>query len=107
MIKAVIFDLDGTLAESKTEIKSETAVLVSRLLKVKKVGIIGGGSLERFKVQILNELNNKVYTPVSVEDAVGGIGSSCGKLPAAKMRYERMPTAKTAPSAAKNEFLMT
>ena len=41
----IVFDLDGTLAESKTEIKSETAVLVSRLLKVKKVGIIGGSGL--------------------------------------------------------------
>ena len=52
----IIFDLDGTLTESKAEISRETAMLLSSLLKEKKVGIIGGGALERFKAQVLSDL---------------------------------------------------
>ena len=51
--KLIIFDLDGTLTKSKTEIDPETAGLLSGLLRIKKVGIIGGGAFERFKVQVL------------------------------------------------------
>ncbi len=51
--KLIIFDLDGTLTESKAEIDSKTAGLLRDLLKEKKVGIIGGGALERFRVQVL------------------------------------------------------
>lgn len=49
----IIFDLDGTLTESKVEIDPETTGLLGDLLKEKKVGIIGGGAFERFKIQVL------------------------------------------------------
>ncbi|MBI2062589.1 MAG: HAD-IIB family hydrolase [Candidatus Yanofskybacteria bacterium] len=49
----IVFDLDGTLTESKSEISLETAALLTKLLKQKKVGIAGGGTFERFKVQVL------------------------------------------------------
>src|SRR3989338_3542490 len=52
----IVFDLDGTLTESKAEIDSELAVLLSALLKEKKVGIIGGGALERLTGQVLVDL---------------------------------------------------
>lgn len=51
--KLIIFDLDGTLTESKVEIGKEIAFLLDSLLKEKKVGIIGGGMIERFKIQVL------------------------------------------------------
>ena len=55
--KLIIFDLDGTLTESKEEVDKETAVLLSGLLKEKKVGIVGGGAFERFKIQVLDKLD--------------------------------------------------
>lgn len=51
--KLIIFDMDGTLTESKAEIDPKTAILLSDLLKAKKVGIVGGGAFERFKIQVL------------------------------------------------------
>ena len=55
--KLIIFDLDGTLTESKKEIDKTTVVLLSGLLKEKRVGIVGGGAFERFKIQVLDGLN--------------------------------------------------
>jgi hypothetical protein len=52
----IVFDLDGTLTQSKAKISQETARLLSALLKEKRVGIIGGGTLERFQVQVLSSL---------------------------------------------------
>ena len=44
-MKLVIFDLDGTLAESKQALTSEMAALVGRLLAVTRVAVISGGAL--------------------------------------------------------------
>jgi hypothetical protein len=52
----VVFDLDGTLAPSKSVMDQEMAKLIKELLTVKKVAVIGGGKLELFKHQFLNEL---------------------------------------------------
>lgn len=52
----IVFDLDGTLAPTKAPMDAEMAKLMERLLKAKKVAIIGGGKLELFKYQFLNEL---------------------------------------------------
>jgi HAD superfamily hydrolase (TIGR01484 family) len=52
-MKALIaFDLDGTLAASKSAIDPET----SKLLGVVKVAIISGGALQQFKEQVLAHL---------------------------------------------------
>jgi len=52
----VVFDLDGTLAPSKSIMDKEMGNLVRQLLLEKKVAVIGGGKLELFKHQFLNEL---------------------------------------------------
>jgi hydroxymethylpyrimidine pyrophosphatase-like HAD family hydrolase len=39
----VVFDLDGTLAESKASIDSEMATLLGGLLGIVKVAVISGG----------------------------------------------------------------
>jgi HAD superfamily hydrolase (TIGR01484 family) len=49
----IIFDLDGTLAESKQVMDSEMTGLLARLLKQKRVAVISGGSLDQFKKQFL------------------------------------------------------
>lgn len=56
MKKLIIFDLDGTLAESKQPLTSEMAVLVSQLLNVTNIAVISGGALSQFLKQIIAQL---------------------------------------------------
>jgi len=52
----MVFDLDGTLAESKAAIDAEMAGLLGALLAVVKVAIISGGGLPQFETQVLAHL---------------------------------------------------
>src|SRR3990167_5485700 len=45
----IVFDFDGTLAETKSEMDTEMAGLIRKLLQEKKVAVIGGGKYELFK----------------------------------------------------------
>lgn len=56
MKKLVIFDLDGTLAESKSAIDHEMAGHLSKLLEVARVAIISGGDWPQFEKQVLDHL---------------------------------------------------
>ena len=56
MKRLIIFDLDGTLAESKSAIDDEMASLLTRLLAVVKVAIISGGDFPQFQEQVLGHL---------------------------------------------------
>jgi HAD superfamily hydrolase (TIGR01484 family) len=49
----VIFDLDGTLAQSKSSLDAEMAGLLGRLLGIVKVAIISGGAFAQFEKQAL------------------------------------------------------
>lgn len=54
--KVLIFDLDGTLAESKQPLDPEMAWLLAELLEDRKVAVISGGSFEQFKRQFIASL---------------------------------------------------
>ncbi len=56
MKKVIVFDLDNTLAESKSPITPEMAVKLSALLNKYDIGIISGGKFEQFKTQIIDRL---------------------------------------------------
>ncbi len=56
MKKLIIFDLDGTLAKSKSAIDQEMATLFAHLLEVKQVAIISGGDWPQFEKQVLHHL---------------------------------------------------
>lgn len=56
MKKLVVFDLDGTLAESKTPLDIEMATLLSALLAIVKVAVISGGDWPQFMNQLLVNL---------------------------------------------------
>ena len=58
MKKLIVFDLDGTLAESKSSIDAEMATLLDRLLGVVKVSIISGGAWAQFEKQVLAHLTH-------------------------------------------------
>jgi HAD superfamily hydrolase (TIGR01484 family) len=52
----IIFDLDGTVAPSKSPMDSEMAKLIKSLLGLKKVAIISGGRLQLFDLELLKPL---------------------------------------------------
>jgi hypothetical protein len=52
----IVFDLDGTIAESKSPLDAEMATLLGGLLAVVKVAIISGGNWPQFQKQVLSHL---------------------------------------------------
>ena len=56
MYKLILFDLDGTLAESKQPITTEMAALLAQILAATRVAIISGGALPQFLSQAIAEL---------------------------------------------------
>jgi HAD superfamily hydrolase (TIGR01484 family) len=56
MKNLIVFDLDGTLAESKSPLDAEMAALVGRLLAVVRVAVISGGAWPQFQTQVLGRL---------------------------------------------------
>jgi HAD superfamily hydrolase (TIGR01484 family) len=64
----VVFDLDGTLAQSKAAIDAEMAGLLDRLLSMVKVAVISGGAWPQFQQQLLAQLG-------ACCDADGGRGA--------------------------------
>jgi phosphomannomutase len=56
MFKLIIFDLDGTLTESKQPISPEMAVRLCELLNRTKIAIISGGAIQQFLKQVVAQL---------------------------------------------------
>ena len=56
MKKLIVFDLDGTLAESKASLDEEMATLLGGLLNIVKVAVISGGNWPQFEKQVLAHL---------------------------------------------------
>ena len=58
MKKLIVFDLDGTLAESKSPTDCEMAGLLDSLLGIVKVAVISGGKWSQFEKQVLAHLSH-------------------------------------------------
>jgi phosphomannomutase len=56
MKKLIVFDLDGTLAGSKSSLDSEMSALLHGLLLILKVAVISGGDWPQFEEQLLSNL---------------------------------------------------
>jgi HAD superfamily hydrolase (TIGR01484 family) len=54
--KLIVFDLDGTLAESKAAIDDEMSGLLHELLGTVKVAVISGGDWPQFEKQVVSHL---------------------------------------------------
>lgn len=52
----IVFDLDGTLIETKSPMDREMSRLLAKLLTMKRVAVIGGGKYEIFKSLFLQRL---------------------------------------------------
>src|SRR3989344_8983282 len=56
MPKLIFFDLDGTLAVSKSNLTQEMAGLVAELLERTRVAVVSGGALPQFLEQVVEQL---------------------------------------------------
>jgi phosphomannomutase len=56
MKRLIVFDLDGTLAKSKTSLDAEMSSLIHALLGVVRVAVISGGAWPQFESQVLAKL---------------------------------------------------
>lgn len=56
MKKLIVFDLDGTLAESKSSLDAEMSRLLYDLLAIVKVAVISGGDWPQFEKQFVANL---------------------------------------------------
>jgi len=61
MKKLIVFDLDGTLAPSKSTISEEISKLLGTLLSISKVAVISGGDWPQFEKQLLSKLPHDKY----------------------------------------------
>jgi phosphomannomutase len=56
MKRLIVFDLDGTLAKSKSPLDGEMSGLLHALLGIVKVAVISGGAWPQFESQVLSNL---------------------------------------------------
>lgn len=56
--KLIVFDLDGTLAESKAALDPEMATLLNALISIVRVAVISGGDWPQFEAQLLSKLSH-------------------------------------------------
>lgn len=61
MKKLIVFDLDGTLAESKSSLDAKMSALLHDLLGIVKVAVISGGGWPQFEKQLLSNLPHDPY----------------------------------------------
>ncbi|QVL34083.1 HAD-IIB family hydrolase [Telmatocola sphagniphila] len=57
MKKLIVYDLDGTLAPSKSSLDAEMASLIGNLCRIVHVAVISGGNWPQFEIQVLSKLS--------------------------------------------------
>ena len=106
MKKLIVFDLDGTLAESKASLDAEMATLLSTLLGIVKVAVISGGDWPQFEKQVLANLRTTNAWPIylsflPVEQSstnTQGIGKSSIRKISPRLKKKRSSALSTRPS---------
>jgi HAD superfamily hydrolase (TIGR01484 family) len=73
MKKVIAFDLDGTLADSKSPLDDRMANLLGRLLEKYSVCVISGGKYAQFETQLINNLhvNEELLTKLHIMPTCG------------------------------------
>ena len=56
MKRLIVFDLDGTIAESKSPLDDEMSILLRDLLGIVKVAVMSGGNWPQFEKQLVSNL---------------------------------------------------
>ena len=72
MKKLIVFDLDGTLADSKSAVDPEMSELLHDLLDIVKVAVISGGDWAQFEKQLVSNLpHDKLLANLSLLPTCG------------------------------------
>jgi hypothetical protein len=72
MKKLIVFDLDGTLAESKASLDADMSRLLHDLLGIVKVAVISGAGWPQFEKQVLSHLpQDETLTNLSILPTCG------------------------------------
>lgn len=71
--KVIVCDLDGTLAPSKSPLKSDMAEVIGHVLERHKIAVVSGGSYRQFQRQFLPRLdfNPSLLQNLSIFPAMG------------------------------------
>jgi phosphomannomutase len=70
--KLIVFDLDGTLADSKSDVDPEMSGLLHELLGIVKVAVISGGGWPQFEKQFVSNLpHDKLLASLSLLPTCG------------------------------------
>jgi phosphomannomutase len=70
--KLIVFDLDGTLADSKSAVDPEMSELLHGLLDIVKVAVISGGGWPQFEKQLVSNLpHDKLLANLSLLPTCG------------------------------------
>lgn len=72
-----VFDLDGTLAESKQKMDVEMAGLIKDLLQHSKVAIVSGAAFRQFDEQVISALDSEVNASLENLSLFPENGSAC------------------------------
>ena len=62
--RLIVFDLDGTLANSDAAIDAEMADLLNKLLEISKVAVISGSDWPHFEKNLLSKLPEKQFLKI-------------------------------------------
>ena len=85
MPRIVIFDLDGTLAKSKSPLTPDMGVLLAQLARKVPVAIMSGGAFKQFQTQLLSgmppqaDFRQMYLMPTSAAQCYAWNGSACGR----------------------------
>ena len=72
MKKLIVFDLDGTLADSKSDVDPEMSGLLHDLLAIVRVAVSTGGGWPQFEKQFVSNLpDDKLLANVSLLPTCG------------------------------------
>jgi hypothetical protein len=55
-MKIIVFDLDGTLTESKSHVGPKMVAALERLLKCREIAVVSGGAWSQFESQLISHL---------------------------------------------------
>ena len=61
MKKLIVFDLAGTIAESKSSLDDEMSALLRNILTIAKFAIISDGNWQQFEQQMFSNLHRFAY----------------------------------------------